>query len=226
MSMNAVARILHYPLEVDDRLAELGLAQAHLWSALAAGLQHKVSLTDNNTAAIRGIGTWDAIHMRLREQLRPLGWLRDEPGNFATTVHPSGGHCIAVLSGDGATGHESLRPTNRHPKRKRMRAAIKDNEVAVGRQRHFGQLAPAQWQGLPRVTYFLLHHIDEDTRTIQAELSLPVALSSKFVTEWHERIILTPPAYLTTHMPVTSPQDDNGDLDIEVPVIDLSQQAS
>ena len=44
---------------------------------------YKANLTEYNTAAIRGIGAWDAINRRLGEGLHPLGWTRREPGKFA-----------------------------------------------------------------------------------------------------------------------------------------------
>ena len=214
--------ILHRSLDVKDRLANLGLDQDRLWNALRAGSHFKASLTEFNTAAIRGIGLWDAIIRSLSEEFRPLGWTKKEPGNFATIVHPGGQWCVAVLSGDKGTGQRHIPLSNRHSfggtVRKRTRKAVNDNLVAVGHQGHFS-VDPSAWrQPPPMLTYFLVHFIDPDNGSVRAELSLPTYLPDAFITVWHERIILPTPADLSATVdfarPPASPPGD--DIDIQI----------
>ena len=217
------ASIVHQSLEVNDRLANLGLSQDPLWDALRAGLHYMASLTEYNTTAIRGMGVWDAINRVLGEELRPLGWIRREPGNFAITVHPSEEWCVAVLAGDGATGQHHMLASNRNPfggmVRKRTRKAVSDNSVAVGRQSHFSGIAPSAWrQPPPMLTYFLVHHIDSDNRLVRAELSLPTYLPGAFITDWHERILLPIPTDLSPSVDFAPPQDSHSGDEIDIKI--------
>lgn len=215
--------IVHQPLDVRGRLAKLGLNQDTLWDALRAGLHYKANLTEYNTAAIRGIGAWDAINRRLGEGLHPLGWTRREPGKFAITVHPEGEWCVAVLGGDEATGQSHLRPTNKYPfgtrERKRTRRVVIDNQVAVGQQSHFSRALPSVWaQPFPILTYFLVHYIDPDAQLVRAELSLPTYLPDAFITKWHERIILPNPADLSPSISFALPKDSDPEDEINIEI--------
>ncbi|MXY21996.1 MAG: hypothetical protein F4Y49_11765 [Dehalococcoidia bacterium] len=223
MVANPLPEVFHYPLEVDDKLAELDLSQALLWSALRRGLDYKCRLTRYHTNAIRGLGVWDAINVGLGETLQRLGWNRKEPGNFAITVHPEEKLCIAVMSGNAATGSVELPSSNSTPlqtgSRSRTREAVINNRVALGLQRHFFQMMPSWEQPVP--TYFLLHRIDADAGEIRAELSLPTFLPDRYITDWHTRIILTPPERQMVAMPYIEPYyEDPGD-EIDVPVVEI-----
>ena len=213
---NSSPCVIHYPHEVNDRLAGLGIRQSNLWRALREGYLYKASLTRNNTNAIRGIGTWDAIHSVLAEEQRAYGWTRPQPGNHAIVVYPEGTLCVGVLAGDEATGEQEVRPSNRAPigdrKKKHVREAISANQMLVGRQSHFGQMIPFWEDTPPMLTYFLVHYIQTNTRMVRAEISLPISIQDKFISEWHERIILTPPADMAIGSEGLSP-----DVDIRLP---------
>ena len=225
--MNETGQTLHRPLEVADRLAELGLEPAYVIEPLRAGLSYKASLSHSNTGAIHGIGVWDAINSRLRDQLIPNGWIKDEPGNFATTVHPDGSLRIVVLGGDKDTGQIGGFPANQHTfsghTKKHTKRAIMNNEVILGRQGHFGHLEPQNWPlTLPR-TYFLVHHIDLEAGTVQAELSLPIAVAGRFISKWHERIILNLPDDLAGGITLLKSLSPPLEKPIEVEVIEKAQ---
>ena len=223
MVANPLPEVVHYPMEVEDKLAELDLSQALLWSALRRGLDYKCRLTRYSTNAIRGLGVWDAINVGLGETLQRLGWNRREPGNFAITVHPEEKLCIAVMSGNAATGSIELPSSNSTPLqtggRSRTREAVINNRVALGLQRHFLQMLPS-WEH-PVPTYFLLHRIDADAGEIRAELSLPTFLPDKYITDWHTRIILTPPEDHLVSMPYTSSNGEGPVDEIDVPVVEI-----
>ena len=223
MVANPLPEVIHYPWEVEDKLAELDLSQALLWSALRRGLDYKCGLTRYHTNAIRGLGVWDAINVGLGETLQRLGWNRKEPGNFAITVHPEEKLCIAVMSGNAATGSVELPSSNSTPLqtggRSRTREAVINNRVALGLQRHFFQMMPSWKQPVP--TYFLLHRIDADAGKIRAELSLPTFLPDKYITDWHTRIILTAPERQLVSMPHIAPYDEDPGDEIDVPVIEI-----
>ena len=73
-----------------------------------------------------------------------------------------------------------------------MPRAIDLNRLLIYHQAHFSRV-DSNW-GSPPLTYFLLHHIaDVDTGEMRAELSLATGRSEGSITEWHERIVLSPP---------------------------------
>ena len=126
---------LAYGLDADDRLAEIGLQQSDLWTALHEGLHYQASLTLRDTNAVKGLGTWNAINRGLADTLVPKGWTRVEPNNFALTVHPNGSLAIAVLASDKATGmREGPLPSNTYPLARihRRRASGQCPEAARG----------------------------------------------------------------------------------------------
>ncbi len=221
--MDFCRRTLFRRQEVDDRLFELGLSQAHLRRTLQAGLDYKTSLTEHNTRAIRGIGPWDAMHQSLGEQLHQEDWIRREPGNFAIMVHPDEEWCIAVMSGNDATGNHLVFPKNSSaiPKgeRKRTRQVVNNNQAALGLRPHFF-LLDNHWKLKPLVTYFLLHRIDVEAGVVTGELSLPIAFPDNHISDWYERIILTPYAGTLRSSLHAPPQDEEPDDDIDVPVIE------
>ena len=68
------------------------------------------------------------------------------------------------------------------------------------------------------MTYFLLHHIaDLDTGEMRAELSLATGQSEDNITEWHERIILSPP-----HDVAQPTLDVEEEAPVIVPIVDKS----
>ena len=186
---------LAYKLDADDRLEQIGLLQSDLWSALYEGLRYKANLTPHDTNAVKGIGTWNAINRGLADVLVPKGWIRREPGNLALTVHPHGSLAIAVLASNKATGvREGPLPRNTSPlvRKFNLTKAIDRNRHLIYLQAHFSSV-DSNW-GSPPLTYFLLHHIaDVDTGEMRAELSLATGRSEDNITEWYERIILSPP---------------------------------
>lgn len=220
----------HWDLESKIRLARFGLTEDVLWKVVHRGYVFKAGLTSNDPTATHGIGCWGAIHRGLGEETGLLGWTRREIRNFPYVVHPQGDVCIAVLGGNEATGKRNLTPSNRNPfepkKGNRKLEAIRDNQVAVGLQRHFSQLQQSWSQvPMPMLTYFLVHYIEmTPTVTVRAELSLPISAPGEFVTEWGDRIILTPPndmfSATVPQIAVTSAEEPEDDLVVPVEEIE------
>ena len=211
---------LAYELIADDRLAEMGLEQADLWHALHEGIRYAASLTRHDTRAAKGIGIWNAINRGLGDALSPKGWTRTERNNWALTVHPRGSLVIAVLAGDKGTGTiVGPQPRNSYPltNKLHMSQAITRNRLVVHHKAHFSRI-DRLW-GPPPLTYFLLHHIEDvNAGLIKGELSLAVGRSEDSITEWDERIILSPP----NDDVAQTAQESGQDPPIDVPVIDRS----
>ncbi len=214
--------VIRYQLEVNDKLAELGLTQPPLLRALSAGVDFTDTLTQNDTLPIRGIGKWNAIIVMLREELKAFRWSKTkEAGDYGLTMNASGEIGIMVVSGDKNTGRRGT-PTNAFPLRRNARKAVRDNQLAL--QWEQGHFLDAVENKTPPLTYFLLHHINSDDDRIRAELSLPVSIREQYVADWHPRIILPSPREMSvTQQPIVSPRDESpygDDIDIDIGVIE------
>ena len=203
---------IHHGVEAVERLAEVGIPLSPLWAGLRNGLLFKASLTTHDTQAIRGIGTWNAVHRGLADASVRHGWVKREHKLFAVIEHPAGGLAIGVLAGDSTTGRVDSEPRNAAPilpgYRVQTRKRIALNLLVTGYRSHFSSVSE-EW--VPPLTYFLVHHIKGDTGEIQGELSLPTRLDGDYITEWHERIMLPPPESEASVVEGSSLLDDEGD---------------
>lgn len=131
---------------------------------------------------------WGEIVAALREQLRPFGWVRQEVGGYASTVHEERGLAITVASGDEATGNPSAQPCNRSRKGRNTIEAIEAN-----RQLELFDTLPAETQDEAdgKQTWVLIHHTDIVRGEIRLEFSRPSNIGKDGkISEWSERIIL------------------------------------
>ena len=187
------ARTVTEPVEVESRLKELALTRRGLQEALLEGSRFLASLTEYDTAIIRGPGVYNAISRELAYIYCPQRWQVSEKGGFRRLVHPEDELSVVVHGGDRLTGVPEMQPSNGYPymegKRKALRSAVQRNNLIVYEQRHFSDLAKGWGRGL---TYLLLHRIGTDE--IQAELSLPTRIDDQFIAEFHERILLPDPS--------------------------------
>lgn len=63
-----------FPSDRHPRLAELGLAESQLLSAVGQGLLARASCTENDAAAYPGFIAWGTTVRSLREELAPHSW--------------------------------------------------------------------------------------------------------------------------------------------------------
>lgn len=178
------------PWDVRHRLEELGLTLKIVNTATKAGHLAFMSCTDNDPPFIPGTDAWSRTVRMLRQQLRILGWRKDDPGNYSIIISDKHQINIAVASGDEATGNSAMKPKNKSPKGYRTALAVEINKRQC---ELFPHMLPEDIRLRPKTaeyaTWLLLIHITE--MEIRSELSLPSEIddSGKIVT-WHERIIL------------------------------------
>ena len=219
----SVGTIISDPVEVDERLADIGIPQYPLWMALQNGLRYKAGLTAHDTQAIRGIGVWNAILRGLADASVRHDWIKQESNNFAEIGRD--GLSIAILAGDSTTGKEIesvAGPRNAWPfeegHRKRTNTRIGRNLLLLRHRHHFSSVS-ASWDR-PPFTYFLVHYIDVNEGKVWGELSLPTHVVDGYITEWHERIILPPPAHLSATTPVVESDPEDEGEPIVVPIVE------
>jgi hypothetical protein len=176
------------PEEIANRLVQLGVNESALREAVYQGHLQRTRLTLNHPVIYHGLNMWGEIVAALRDQLRPLGWIRQEIGNFALTVHDEHKLAITVASGDEGTGNPSAHPCNRSKKGRNTVDAIEANRQLE----LFERLPPEDHaEGDDRQTWVLMHHTDTTRGEIRLELSRPSDIGNDGkISEWAERIIL------------------------------------
>ena len=174
--------------EIASRLDEFGVNEPALREAVYQGHLQRTRLTPNHPTIYHGLNMWGEIVAALREQLRPLNWIRQDVGTFALTVHQELGLAITVASGDEATGSPSAHPCNRSKKGRNTFEAIEAN-----RQLELFEILPeTQEIDNGTQTWVLLHHTDTGLGEIRYELSRPSNIGKDGrISKWSERIILS-----------------------------------
>ena len=69
--------------EIASRLDQLEVNEVALREAVYQGHLQRTRLTINHPTIYHGLNMWGEIVAALREQLRPLGWTRQEVGSYA-----------------------------------------------------------------------------------------------------------------------------------------------
>lgn len=183
----SVAILTDNPESIATCLEQLGLEEGALREAIYQGHLQRTRLTLNHPVIYHGLNMWGEVVAALRDQLRPLGWVRDDVGSFALTVHEERKLAITVASGDEGTGNPSVHPTNRSRKGKNTVDAIEANRQFE----LFEQLPPELEKEAGHQTWVLMHHTDTARSEIRLELSRPLNIGKDGkITDWAERIIL------------------------------------
>lgn len=173
------------PLDVQSRLAQLGLLEEELIDAVERGAVRRRECTPNHPASFAGLEAWGWTVCYLRDALVPKGWARLEEGNWPVTVHPNRRMVIAVATGDENTGSLSATPMTKSPKGPNTVQAIAVNQAQISLfpDLFFDQTGDEE----DRLTWLLL--ISSYKGKVRCELSLPLTCNGK-VDGWKERIIL------------------------------------
>jgi hypothetical protein len=180
--------ILSDPDVVSHRLNQLQLEATSLREAILQAHLHRSRLTSNHPRIFFGLEMWGWSVSSLREQLRPLGWVRNDIGNFPLTAHEALRVAIAVAAGDEGTGRPEAVPSNRSRKGKNTVDAIELNQQFD----MFEEFLPRPDENLGGYkTWVLLHHTDPLKEEIRIELSLPSEIGEDGkISAWSERILL------------------------------------
>ncbi|MBZ0273667.1 hypothetical protein K8I61_16635 [bacterium] len=210
--MNAIVR--QETVEVNERLAEIGLNAEILLAAVKAGEMARSSCTANDPPFLVAVMPGGRALRALRENLLPLGWVRSDEGHLSTVIDPEGRLAITVASGDEGTGQAEASPKTKSQKGPATVAAVEQNS----RQLSLFVLSPAPTpihQSDPeRVTWLLL--ISRRREEVRCELSLPAFIGEDDrVEDWAERIILEP-VRLDPELLTMEPEEPSPEIVIEV----------
>jgi hypothetical protein len=225
--MQAAVKVIKGEISVRQELATLGLTPEILNESTAIGESYRALCTLNDPPSFHGVTAWARTLRGLRETLSPLGWARDDAGNYSTVVNPDKSLAISVATGDKETGkYDPARPFAspklKHPKGSMTSAAVSQNarylfaDMAADAKAKADALEAAE----KRVTWILLKRREGDT--VFAELSLASKFSNGQVAGWDRRIILEPFDVEPLVDVGDDSGDDSGDMTIDVPVRRLS----
>jgi hypothetical protein len=202
-------------IPVTNALADLGLNEDIVSEAILQGEIARASCTKNDPPCVPGIYSWGSTVRAFRDILIPLGWEKDDTGNYSTVVSPDKSFAIAVVTGDAGTGLADHQPTSKYRKGNKTRDAIAANQQCLfpEDQQVADEEAAKAEAAEKRITWMLLKRRSGDR--VFAELSLPKEISkSGLVEEWQTRIILTP----IDVEPIVILDDDVSGETVEVPV--------
>lgn len=209
--MNATV-LFDNPEVIADRLQQLGLDEALLREAVYQGHLQRARLTLNHPFIYHGLNMWGEVVAALRDQLRPLEWVRQDIGSYALTVHEERKLALTVASGDEGTGNPLAHPTNRSRKGRNTVDAIEANRQLE----LFEQLPPESDKDEGNQTWVLMHHTDHARSEIRVELSRPLSIGKDGkITAWAERIILGSIQFDDQLVEIYPPSGPDIDIDIQ-----------
>ena len=204
--------VISDPIDVRTRLAELGLTVEVLTESILAGELASNSCTPNDPPSVPGFMFWARIVRALRENTVTDGFVRSDERNFSIVISPDRSYSIAVSTGDEATGDPSSpSPSTKYAKGPLTVEAVERN----GQLLLFKEMEPPEGEDskVTGITRILLVRKSGDL--ILCELSVPDKVVDGFVETWAERIIL-PTIELDGPERRANPEDDAGDLDIDI----------
>lgn len=201
------------PEGIATRLEQLGLEESVLREAVYQGHLQRTRLTLNHPVIYHGLNMWGEIVAALRNQLRPLGWVREDVGSYALTAHEELKLAITVASGDEGTGNPLTHPTNRSRKGRNTVDAIEANRQFELFE--FEQVPPEREDDEDKQTWVLMHHTDTTKAEIRVELSLPSSIGNDGkITAWAERIILSSIPFDDDLVEIHPPAGPDIDIDV------------
>ena len=216
-------KILKNPIEVNNRLEELGQTRERLVEVVEAMVGAKADCTDNDPPGSRG---WSAYRMgtrRLREEtLIVEGWVKDDTDQIASVLNKRLGIRIAVSNTDDGTGvdEEGVFPQNRSRKGAATDRAVQTNQGSfmdiLDAAMKVVPLRPTAKTPGPIVTWYLCVYCEGDE--YRAELSCPIDVDAGFFTGFVERIIIVGPGFGEGDPIRRRTDNDNDGSDFDIPV--------
>lgn len=212
--MQSLAKVFQKPIEVQERLAGMGLSEYPFRTAVEKGLAARRSCTALDPPNYAGVTQWAWTVRTLRELLLPQGWKRDDTANFSTVVSPSGLLAIAVQAGDVRTGLPGLpAPRTRYRRGAMVHAAV-DRNLQLSLLDPLPPDADDEMKTTRRETWMLLVNTRYDG--VRFEMSCPNAIGDDArVASWSERILFAP-LDLTPPMDIDNDDDEQADFDVEI----------
>ena len=178
------------------RLAELDLSNDMFWKVLDLAAADVRTCTDLDAPAARGFLFWSRANRYLAEELIPEKWRYTRRDSILRVIHPSGSHCVTMISGEGGVGDLNKSVRSKNPKGAAMARVVEINErLGTALFSRDEALYGRELDQIP--TWILLYKRVKGKKAkngqkamkgkIVAELSLPTQMEGKYVNQWAER---------------------------------------
>lgn len=211
-------RVVHQVIEVQTRLAELGIDPEALAQVIKRGYVAFTLCTVNDPPLFPGFAAWAQTVRALREYLVPQGWRRCDENNYSLVINPTEDMAIAVATGDECTGRVDAVPTTRSSKGPSTVEAVVANQAQLTFAFDEPESLVADESDEPvseRMTWLLLVHRGEGE--VRSELSLPLSIGTDGrIESWQERIILGSMPTDPTEIDITPPNPVMPDIEVDV----------
>ena len=185
------------PVEVTNRLDEIGWRKDQLLEVVAAMVAARNSCTANDPSSAPGWMAWKEGIRRLREIGCPMGLERDETDQIPSVIDRERGIKFTVSNTDDCTGLEIADrvPQNRSKKGPATDRVVSDNQGSfldvLDATANVVPLSMARRQPGILVCWYVCAYSEGDE--VRAELSCPTSCEGGFFSDFIERIVLIGP---------------------------------
>ncbi len=185
------AAIIKTPIEITNRLAELGWSLEELLEVVSAMVGARRSCTENHPASAPGWMSWSEGIRRMRELALPKGLIRADTDGIPWTADKRRAVRFAVANTDDGTGVEGRLPQNRSKK-----GAATDRAIDVNQTSIFDFIPEGSNVRITKskshpgivVSWYLFVYAEGDD--VRAEMSCPVETAAGYFADFAERIFL------------------------------------
>ena len=178
-------QVIYDGTSAEHKLKQLGLDVPLIHEVLLYGHAEAATYTTFDPPGAGEYARWSREVRRMTELLVLDDWIRINPDNQPTIVHPSKKWCLVVTSGSSGTGVRYATPTTKNPKGRSIREAVMENaELAL--------LSPQDVDAALaslRETWMLMTYVDINDQ-IHSEVSLPREMPGDQITAWEHRILI------------------------------------
>lgn len=183
--------LIRKPIEVVNRLAELGWTADELIEVASAMVRARHACTQNHPSSAPGWFAWAEGTNRLRELGLSKGLVRADDGGIPWTLDRTRGIRFVVVNTDDGTGVEDREPQNRSKKGPGTDRAVDNNQSSFINLLTTETVVPiSRVRSHPGiiVSWYLCVYCEGDL--VRAELSCPVETEAGFFADFAERIFV------------------------------------
>ena len=177
--------IIWKPIEVRNEVSALGLDIDGLIDCVRYAEREKSFVTANDAVGFGSMVVYDKAGRALREKYLGNGWVKDDADNQCAIKNPRTMVRVVPCNFDEFAGNRLVRPTNKSPKGEISRKRTMCNMTAW--LPHVPRAASVLDAGFQA---WVLGIFTDDDRPTTAELSLPIAFSGHYFTDFGKRIML------------------------------------
>jgi hypothetical protein len=216
--MNAIP--LTNPIEVRNRLDQLGVTKDQLLEVVEAAVGGRRNCTNFDPRSAPGWASWRDGNRRLREILVPLGWDSDEADGIPSVIHRTSKIKITVSNTDAGTGLKDHRPQQTSRKGSATEEIVARNQLVLQDVLDNALIQnPVPISRMVQPGYvpcwYLCVYSEDDV--VRAELACPILCEEGYFKDFHERIILISDDDDGSGVKVRN-QEPGGDGGFEIPV--------